>query len=382
MERKEEKVRREEQDHKERLVHEKQEHEDKLVREVQARKKNQVRGNGTMEVDKSVHESSRVNMYMPAFNDKEFLQKAFSKQNVKKWKVCDVNWEDNVISEHEETVEDISHRDQNLGQATNFSLCNPKLCEVDLSKEVFEDCAIFENHAIIGRVVGPKLPRSLIKMWVDENWGKNVVIKFLLKSFFIAVFAEAEERDRILFSQNWFLENHPFCLQPWYPNFDPTKLAIYDKPLWVHLYNLPSEYWNLPPLNGPLDGNINLLPKDSSHDISAPDEAPTINITPILDSISLPPLHSQNDNKDDKLSEEESESSWLDDEPKNLDDLDIVDPRCISQSVNALLRRVKGSKGRKSHKVIREQRAHEKGIVSVMDFLKVSKGGKPSLGER
>ncbi|GLJ08189.1 hypothetical protein SUGI_0083760 [Cryptomeria japonica] len=209
--------RREEQDRKERLVHKKQEREDKLVRE-----------------------------YKPTFNDKEFLQNASSKQNVKKWKVCDVNWEDNVISEHEETWEDISHRDQNLGQATKFSLHNPKLCEVDLSKEVSEDCAIFENHAIIGRVVGPKLPQSLIRTWVDENWGKNVVIKFLLKSFFIVVFAEAEERDMILCSQNWFLENHHFYLQPWYPNFDPTKLAINDKPLWVRLYNLPSEYWSNP----------------------------------------------------------------------------------------------------------------------------------------
>ncbi|GLJ39210.1 hypothetical protein SUGI_0799910 [Cryptomeria japonica] len=199
-----------------------------------------------MEVDKSVHKSSWVNRYKLAFNDKEFLQNTFSKQNVKKWKVCDVNWEDNVISEHEETWEDISHRDQNLGQATNFSLRNPKLCEVDLSKEVFEDCTIFENHAIIGRVVGPKLPWSLIRTWVDENWGKNVFIKFLPKSFFIAVFVEAKERDKILFSQNWFLENHPFYLQLWYPNFDPTKLVIYCKPLWVHLYNLPSKYWSNP----------------------------------------------------------------------------------------------------------------------------------------
>lgn len=392
----EEQDHREELDRKERLVREKQGRKDKLAREVQAWKKNQAFGNGTMEVDKLVRESSRVNRYKLAFNDKEFMQNAFSKQNVKKWKVCDVNWEDNVISEHEETWEDISHRDQNLGQATNFSLRNPKLCKVDLSKEVSEDCAIFENHAIIGRVVGPKLPWSLIRTWVDENWGKNVVIKFLRKSFFIAVFAEAEERDMILCSQNWFLENHPFYLQPWYPNFDPTKLAIYDKPLWVCLYNLPSEYWSnpclerigqtlgtlleideaiidadlyiyarmkiavvkeipssisiitkegcwvqqveietdvvscsrcggrqhlvgrcgmftrrafkkpfnksdkvgnhlppvisdLPPLNGLMDGNIDLIPKDSSHDIGALDEAPSINIAPILDSVSLPP---------------------------------------------------------------------------------------------
>lgn len=39
------------------------------------------------------------------------------------------------------------------------------------------------------------------------------------------------------------------------------------------------------------------------------------------------------------------------------DVLDNLDPRCISQSVNTLLGRVKGSKGRKSNKKIREEKA-------------------------
>ncbi|GLJ44382.1 hypothetical protein SUGI_0930330 [Cryptomeria japonica] len=117
---------------------------------------------------------------------------------------------------------------------------------MDLSKDVADDCSIFENHAIIRRVVGPKFPRKSIRSWVDEHWGKHVVIKFMPKSFFVAVFTEAKERDRILCSQNWFFDSHPFYIHPWYPNFDPTQLAIYDKPLWVHLYNLPSEYWSNP----------------------------------------------------------------------------------------------------------------------------------------
>ncbi|GLJ45678.1 hypothetical protein SUGI_0961400 [Cryptomeria japonica] len=37
--------------------------------------------------------------------------------------------------------------------------------------------------------------------------------------------------------------DHPLFLQPWNPNFDPTKLRPYEEPLCIRLYNLPIEYW-------------------------------------------------------------------------------------------------------------------------------------------
>lgn len=64
------------------------------------------------------------------------------------------------------------------------------------------------------------------------------------------------------------------------------------------------------------------------------------------------------------------------------DGLDNLDPRCISQSANTLLGREKGSRGRRSHKQVREETAFEKGIVSVLDFMKKTKGGDLALGER
>ncbi|GLJ36212.1 hypothetical protein SUGI_0726900 [Cryptomeria japonica] len=324
------------------------------------------------------------------------------------------------------------------------------------------------------------------------HWGKHVVIKFLPKGFFVAVFAEAEDIDRILCSQNWFLDSHPIYLQPWTPNFDPSHLAIYDKPLWICLFNLLSEYWSnpclerigrtlgtlleideaiidtdlytyarlkittvkeipdsisiitnegrwvqqveiekditsctgcgsrrypiercgmfvrkafrkppfksskvwnqKPPRNtekllliGSNSADPNLLPKDLSQENSSPSEAPIYNKIHSLDPsghLSPPPMPNQDVSKEDRLSVEGSKSSWPDDEMKILDDLDILDPRCISKYANALLGRTKRSKGRRSHKAIRDQRAHEKGIVNILDYLIVSKGGNPSRGER
>ncbi|GLJ27743.1 hypothetical protein SUGI_0544530 [Cryptomeria japonica] len=116
--------------------------------------------------------------------------------------------------------------------------------EIDLSDDIDDSNTVWKNHAIIARVVGPKFPRKIIRSWIDENWGKHIIIKFLPKNFFVAIFADGSERDRTLGLKNWFLNEHPLYLQPWMPNFDPTTLAVYEKPIWIRLYNLPIEYWN------------------------------------------------------------------------------------------------------------------------------------------
>ncbi|GLJ49971.1 hypothetical protein SUGI_1062750 [Cryptomeria japonica] len=64
------------------------------------------------------------------------------------------------------------------------------------------------------------------------------------------------------------------------------------------------------------------------------------------------------------------------------DELDNIDPRSISQSANILLGKAKGVKGRKSNRQKREDMAKEKGIISVLDFLKKAKGDGFSLGAK
>ncbi|GLJ26612.1 hypothetical protein SUGI_0517010 [Cryptomeria japonica] len=77
--------------------------------------------------------------------------------------------------------------------------------------------------------------------------------------------------------------------------------------------------------------------------------------------------------------ESDTSNSELEEEEDVLDNLD---PRCISQSANTILGREKGAKGKKSNRHIREEKATEKGIVSVWDFIRNSKGGSPSLGKK
>ncbi|GLJ17925.1 hypothetical protein SUGI_0314210 [Cryptomeria japonica] len=69
----------------------------------------------------------------------------------------------------------------------------------------------------------------------------------------------------------------------------------------------------------------------------------------------------------------------LDDDLFQEDELENIDPRCISQSTNALLGKVKGFRGRRSNPQKREERAREKGIINILDFMKKAKGEGFSL---
>lgn len=95
-------------------------------------------------------------------------------------------------------------------------------------------------------------------------------------------------------------------------------------------------------------------------------------LNPVIKEDNQIPLSSNSEYEED-LNPEEADIE---------DGLEDLDPRCISQSANIMLGRAKGSRGRRSHKQVREERALEKGIVSVFDFMKKSKGGDLSLRER
>ncbi|XP_059066181.1 uncharacterized protein LOC131857533 [Cryptomeria japonica] len=66
----------------------------------------------------------------------------------------------------------------------------------------------------------------------------------IFKGFFVVLFEDDEDGNRILNQENWFVNNHAIYLQPWSPNFDPIPLAVYSAPIWIQLYNLPIEYWS------------------------------------------------------------------------------------------------------------------------------------------
>ncbi|GLJ45444.1 hypothetical protein SUGI_0956930 [Cryptomeria japonica] len=102
---------------------------------------------------------------------------------------------------------------------------------------------MWEDLVVIARITSPKKSKQNIKHWIKGNWGNQVVVKFIPKGFFVAIFIEKGTRDQILSSKNWFFDNLPLNIQPWTPNFNPSRLAVYENPIWIRMFNLPIEYW-------------------------------------------------------------------------------------------------------------------------------------------
>ncbi|GLJ48336.1 hypothetical protein SUGI_1020440 [Cryptomeria japonica] len=113
---------------------------------------------------------------------------------------------------------------------------------VDLTEELEEDIQFWEEQAVIARIIDLNWSRKNIRIWVEEKWGEWIVIKFIPKGFFVVLFENHLERDRILNHENWFADKHVVYLQPWTPNFNPIPLVVYSCPKWVSLYNLSIEY--------------------------------------------------------------------------------------------------------------------------------------------
>ncbi|GLJ41733.1 hypothetical protein SUGI_0863700 [Cryptomeria japonica] len=124
-------------------------------------------------------------------------------------------------------------------------------CAIDLTSDIEEDKSLWVDLTIIGRIVGPKLSRAAIKEWIAKRWVMSLVIKFIPRGlikfiprgFFVVVFTDNSKRDKILCKENWFVRDHLVYIQPWSPNFNPLPLAVYDKLVWIRLYNIPIEYW-------------------------------------------------------------------------------------------------------------------------------------------
>ncbi|GLJ36205.1 hypothetical protein SUGI_0726750 [Cryptomeria japonica] len=273
--------------------------------------------------------------------------------------------------------DDISkEKDDAPNQNTTKGSNTPRRVEIDLTEEAIDDKGIWEDLAVIARIIGPKKSRRIINPWIKNNWDSQTVVKFLLKGFFVAIFTEKGIRDQILSSKSWYFENFSLYIQPWTPNFNPLKLTVYETPVWIKLYNLPIEYWGdsslekigcsrkedkekaiwlkkvneqkqKPPKIKPLL-DARMHPEPNPQPCQVKSEINNVEGAVIPSQILFPMPGSQAVNIAKECTSD-TEGSSSDREGED-DVLDSLDPRCISQSANTLLGRAKGVKGRKSHK--------------------------------
>ena len=59
------------------------------------------------------------------------------------------------------------------------------------------------------------------------------------------VFANIEDKDRVFEGGPYFYAAEGLYMQPWMMNFMPEQETFTSVPVWVRLYSLPLDYWQI-----------------------------------------------------------------------------------------------------------------------------------------
>ena len=65
------------------------------------------------------------------------------------------------------------------------------------------------------------------------------------KGFFTIIFFNQEDRDIIMEGGPYFFFSTGLFLWPWKEHFNPETEDMTVAPVWIHLFSLPGEYWDL-----------------------------------------------------------------------------------------------------------------------------------------
>ena len=106
---------------------------------------------------------------------------------------------------------------------------------------------LWKEKALIGKFVGiwPK-EKDLVK-WINSLWNPKGHYDLQLgsKGFFTIIFFNQKDRDRIMEGGPYFFFSTGLYLHPWKERFNPETKDMTVAPVWILLFSLPGEYWDL-----------------------------------------------------------------------------------------------------------------------------------------
>ncbi|KAG5253172.1 receptor protein [Salix suchowensis] len=95
---------------------------------------------------------------------------------------------------------------------------------------------------LMGRKVGYMFfMQRLRNMWKLRG---DFTLTDLGNEFYLAKFANPEDREHVLFGGPWMVTDHYLTIRTWHPNFDPFEATIDKVAVWVRLPELALEYYD------------------------------------------------------------------------------------------------------------------------------------------
>ena len=110
-----------------------------------------------------------------------------------------------------------------------------------------EEAREMDGLTLIGKIIGRNPTLGQMKEWARKNWtgiqGEGPIINSVENGWFNFLFRCGEDADQI-HSRVWTYGKTSFQLKQWTALFDAETEQLDTIPVWVHLPELPLEFWN------------------------------------------------------------------------------------------------------------------------------------------
>ena len=100
--------------------------------------------------------------------------------------------------------------------------------------------------ALMGKCLGISIRPSFMTQKVKSMWKPRGALEVidLGKETYLFRFSLQDDYEKALFGGPWYILNHYLMLTQWQPNFRPTSNPFDKLAIWIHLPELPVEYYD------------------------------------------------------------------------------------------------------------------------------------------
>ncbi|KAJ4833493.1 hypothetical protein Tsubulata_006664 [Turnera subulata] len=108
------------------------------------------------------------------------------------------------------------------------------------------------RRTLIVKMLGKRMSFRFMERKLRELWSVagQVYVTDIGNDFFLARFTSEEDYKRALCEGPWMFADHYLTIRKWVPNFDPNAEKITKTMVWVHISDLPIEYYDKEFLRG------------------------------------------------------------------------------------------------------------------------------------
>ena len=104
-----------------------------------------------------------------------------------------------------------------------------------------------KDHALICKFIGVSPSKKELTRWIQQKWQPrgNIEIKLGARGFFKVIFSNLQDKGKVFENGPYFHNNASLFMRYWEECYNPDKEKILAVPVWVRLFGLPMNFWDL-----------------------------------------------------------------------------------------------------------------------------------------